>query len=108
MTIIHKHLYLLQESQEVCFDDVFLCVWNHINSYDHKKSTFKNWIAAITRNKTIDYLRKYKYQIEELCYSVNEVSTENLIILLNEEISQETEKMLSCLSEQDRDLFVRL
>lgn len=62
MSIIRKHLYYMEDKQEECFDDVFLNVWNHIESFDETKTSFKNWIAGIARYRSIDYLRKYRHE----------------------------------------------
>ena len=61
-SVIAKHLYLLKEEQEECFDDVFLNVWEHIDSFDGQLSTFQNWIAGIAR-----------YRIHRLFKTVSEV-----------------------------------
>lgn len=53
MSIIQKHLYMMKEKQEECFDDVFLSVWYHIKKYDEGQNSFKNWIAAISKNQAI-------------------------------------------------------
>lgn len=65
-SVIGKHLYLLKEEQEECFDDVFLNVWEHIDSFDRQLSTFQNWIAGIARYRSIDYLRRYRKRMREL------------------------------------------
>ena len=65
-SVIAKHLYLLKEEQEECFDDVFLNVWEHIDSFDGQLSTFQNWIAGIARYRSIDYLRRYRKRMREL------------------------------------------
>lgn len=109
-SILQKHLYLMKDKQEECFDDVFINVWNHIESYDRNQTEFKNWIAGISRHRAIDYLRKYKRELEELSWDdVIEIKDEKQIFeLVENEISQETEKILSCLSETDRELFWKL
>lgn len=46
-------------------NDVLLAIWDHIDSFQPEKNSFKNWIAAIEKYKAIDYLRKYqKEQME--------------------------------------------
>lgn len=37
--------------------EVFLRVWNAIDCFDARRGDLKSWIAAIARNKAIDYLR---------------------------------------------------
>lgn len=107
MSIMHKNLYLMKDKQEECFDDVFINVWNHIKSYDETQTEFKNWIAGVARNRAIDYLRKYKRELEELSFEDESIKPiyEDVLPLIDNEISQETEKMLHCLSEEDRELL---
>ena len=64
-SIIQKHLASFQDVQEECMDDVLLANWNYIEKYDEEKNTLKNWIAAITKYKSIDYARKYAKTVNE-------------------------------------------
>ena len=108
-SVIGKHLYLLVEEQEECFDDVFLNIWNHIDSFDEKQSTFKNWIAGIARYKSIDYLRRYRKQFEDVTLPEDiAAEDQDLLHLIDREISEETEAILQCLKPEDRDLFRKL
>ncbi|MGF7186815.1 DNA-directed RNA polymerase specialized sigma24 family protein [Desulfitispora alkaliphila] len=58
-SIVGKHLYNLQHLHEECLDDVLLAVWDNIDSFYPEKNSFKNWVAAIAKYKSIDYKRKY-------------------------------------------------
>lgn len=62
-SIIRKHLYALPNHQDECLNDVFLAIWNHIHQYDSNKSSFKNWICAIARYRSINTLKKYSKDI---------------------------------------------
>src|SRR5699024_8517635 len=59
-SIIRKYLGNLEIIQDECFDDVLLLIWHNINYYDKSKNSLKNWIAVITKHKSIDYQRQYK------------------------------------------------
>ena len=108
-SVINKHLYLLIEEQQECFDDVFLNVWEHINSFDERQNSFKNWIAGIARYKSIDYLRRYRKRFEDVALPENvAVEDQELLRLIDREISEETEAILQCLKPEDRDLFEKL
>ena len=65
--VIRKHLFTMPQKQEECMNDVLLSIWEHAASFDDKKNSFKNWAAAIARYEAIDYLRKYKRDLEQLC-----------------------------------------
>lgn len=47
--------------------DALLKIWNNSGSYNPKKAKFFTWCYGITRNTTIDYLRKVqKKQLKEI------------------------------------------
>lgn len=110
MSIIAKHLFCLPTMQEECMNDVLLSIWEHIEQYDETRSTFTNWIAGIARYKSIDYLRKYKKISEEQMWEESDAGKddESLIRLIDNEISEETKKMLSCLGKEDQEIFLKL
>jgi RNA polymerase sigma-70 factor (ECF subfamily) len=56
--IIRRHLNGNQQDMEECFADVLVSIWFHIESFDPSKNEFKQWIAAIARYRSIDYMRK--------------------------------------------------
>lgn len=106
--IIKKSLYKCENIQDECIDDVFLAVWYGIDSYDYKRSTFKNWIAGITKFKVIDYQRKY-YKI--LCEKnidnfevLNEKSVEDEVF--KENIDEQTSELLAPLNLDEREIFL--
>ena len=109
MAVVGKHLYLLKEEKQECFDDVFLNVWEHIESFDEKQGSFANWIAGIARYKSIDYLRHYRKRFEEVPLDDTLADENNALSqLIEKEISEETEAILSYLKPEERDLFEKL
>lgn len=107
-SIVVKHLYSLQSQQEECINDVLLSIWNGIGSFDENRNTFKNWVAAISKYKCIDYKRKYMKLLLEQGLEENEV-IETLGIeeeVLKDELSHEVESLLRCLKVEDRKLFL--
>ena len=109
-SIVKKHLFSLQDYQEECINDVFLAVWENIESYRPMRSSFVNWIAGIARYKAIDYKRKYLNRIQTgnlEDVTAGEEDREQMKII-EEELSEEMEEMLSCLSPEDRELFMKL
>jgi len=109
-TVTKKQLSQLPSLQDECINDVLLAIWENIGNYDNKRSTFKNWIAGITRYKAVDYKRKYlRYIKEEPLESVGEIADSKISIdILEKEISDEMEEILSYLSLSDQILFKRL
>ncbi|MDV4149336.1 sigma-70 family RNA polymerase sigma factor [Clostridium sp. AL.422] len=107
-SIIRKHLYNLHDKHEECIDDVLLSIWNNINSFDNSKNTLKNWIAAISQYRAIDYKRKYlKLLNEEIDISQveNQVFIDNSIT--EDELRNDIEELLCCLKKEDRDIFIK-
>lgn len=105
-SIVRKHLYQLESCQDECINDVLFAVWKNIDQYDKDRSSFKNWIAAISKYKSIDYKRKYyklllEQQIDETI--IDKYDTEQQA--LRNELEEETESILMYLNPQDRTLF---
>ena len=106
---VYKNLSGMPEEIEECMDDVFLDVWNNIDRFDESKGSFRSWITAIARFRSIDYLRRYSRRCseEDIADYENKLANDNLLEILNEEISDSMEKLLSGLSDEDRDIILR-
>lgn len=109
-TIVRKSMYNLESHQEECINDILLGVWNNIESFDESRNTFKNWLGGISKFKSIDYVRKYSkhlqnQNIDDVEIKVEDNTHENL---LENELSDDIENILSYLKEKDRDLFLKL
>lgn len=108
-TVSKKHLSLYPDLQEECMNDVLLAIWEKIDSYNSGKSTLKNWIAGITRYKAIDCKRKYLRCLKEIpLEAAEEMPSSMQAEMLEQEISEEIEEILSCLADNDKILFRRL
>lgn len=111
-SVVHRHLYSLTQYEEDCINEVFFAVWNHISSYQPEKSIFANWIGGIARLKALDALRKHSKEMweeridDQVVHIVDGTCEPSLE--LEELISEETEQLLCCLKEKDRELFYRL
>lgn len=108
--IVRKHLYNLTAYQEECIDDVFLAVWNNCHSFDPARNTFANWIAAITKYKTIDYRRKFLKLHRHENFEDQEIAVEGGFEsgVFQYELDQDLDDLLSCLTSQDKELFLKL
>jgi len=101
-SIIRRHL---QEDCEECMDDVFLAIWENISRFDPEKNSFKNWIAAIAKYKSIDYLRKNRLYPEEIREdSALSESAEDTV--LKKELARDFQDILSVLPSEDREMFI--
>ena len=83
---------------------MLLDIWNNINYFDESKSTFKNWIGSIAKYKAINYKKKYIKEIN-LCDIEECSSSYEDKDLMNLEVQQEIEDLLSNLKEKDREIF---
>lgn len=109
-SIVRKHLYALPQYQEECMSDIFLQAWNNIQYYDCMKSSFRNWLAGVARFRSIDYLRKYRreLELEDIDHVIVAEKDDAYEKLVENEISEELKQMLSCLNPRDQELFRRL
>lgn len=110
MAVIRKHLFSLPEKQEECFDDVLLKIWQNIADFDENKNSFKNWAAAIARYRSVDYLRQYQRELATVNIEDTVIVQEDreLAGMIENEISEEMERMLAALKPSDRELFLKL
>lgn len=115
--VVRRHLGNLAKFEEECINDVFFAVWEHADSYRSDKNPFSNWIAGAARLKALDCKRRYARHLLEVGWEDNhqeimgrEKQDRQMpeLSILENEISVETEKMLSCLKPADRELFWKL
>jgi RNA polymerase sigma-70 factor, ECF subfamily len=65
--------------------EVFIKIWNKIDSYDHKKGKLFTWMANLTRNLVIDRIRSADYKNHNL---KNFVRDDNILIVDKEHHSK--------------------
>ncbi|MGG7077020.1 sigma-70 family RNA polymerase sigma factor [Clostridium sardiniense] len=109
-TIVKKHLYKLQNYQDDCINDILMAVWSNIDKFDPSRNTFKNWLAGISKFKSIDYVRKYLKELEhdnidDLTISIKDEASYNID---KNELNDDLESLLNCLKEDDKSLFLKL
>lgn len=109
-SIVKKNMYNLEMYKDECINDILLGVWNNIESFDEERSTFKNWVAGISKYKTIDYKRKYLNNLQYENIDDIEIKIEDNFHkkLIENQLSKDLEDMLSHLKEKDRALFIKL
>ncbi|MGL6175061.1 MAG: sigma-70 family RNA polymerase sigma factor [Cellulosilyticaceae bacterium] len=109
-TVVRKHLYKLKAYEEECMNDILMGIWSNIGRYDPEQNTFKNWVAAISRYKSFNYLKKYLKDLEnENVEDLNLTEEDNTTTIITEnELGEKVSMMLNCLKEKDRELFIKL
>lgn len=108
--IVKKHLYNLPQYHEECINDIYLGIWNNITRFNREKNILKNWIAAISKYKAIDYKRKYLKTLEYIDISEVDIESDFTIEkeVLKKELEYEIEEILKNLSILDKQLFTKL
>lgn len=90
-------------AEDLC-EDVFVKIYQKLDSFDSAKASISTWIYTITRNTVIDYLRSNSVHkeilsdFEEQNYSVSEQYTDERL----EELAEYLEK----LPERQRNIIV--
>lgn len=107
---IFKFVYNMVRSREAAEDitqEVFITIYNKLYLYN-KAYKFSNWVFQVARNKSIDYVRKYKRVYES---SIEEY--ENLSSYKNEiedtamydELISTIVKFINTLSQEDKQIL---
>lgn len=89
-------------AEDLC-SDVFVKVYEKLNTFDSNKASFSTWIFTITRNKLIDYYRQRKVMVEipeTLVYEENEDE-------LKPEDLETLSKALDSLNDRERKIIVK-
>lgn len=109
-SIVRKDLYNLKSHQEECINDILLGIWNNIFSFDENKNSFKNWVAGISKYKTVDCRRKYLKDLENENIDYMQIASEDDAYkeVTKKEIDKDLDELLNCLKTEDKDLFIKL
>jgi RNA polymerase sigma-70 factor (ECF subfamily) len=96
------------ESAKECVNDIYLLVWNKHHLYNPQKSSFKNWLLAVSKYKAIDYKRildkQDTLQLEdELLFSKDDLENEYIL----KEKKKELLNLLDSENEVDKEIFIR-
>jgi RNA polymerase sigma-70 factor (ECF subfamily) len=88
--------------------EVFITVYNKLYMYNSEYK-FSNWLLQISRNKSIDFIRKYKKAYEENIEDIKELSTKEISPEQSAEYKEtksEIIKFINELTEIDRQILV--
>lgn len=108
-SIVHYNLIDISFYEEECINDIIFSIWNNKN-YFNESGSFKNWIAIISKFKSIDYKRKYLklnsiLDIDEIDISDDKALVEDIIIY--KEFKDEVNELLKNLKGIDKELFTK-
>ena len=111
-SIVKKRLFAAPDRVEECMNDIFLGIWRNIDCFDERKGSFVNWASGVARLEAVDTLRKIQREqktvsLDEMEFEIPGEDTE-LFKLTEQELSEETEEIMRCLSSKDQELFRRI
>lgn len=92
-SIIKKHLFTLPHLHQECLVDTITAIWNHIGDFQHTNE-FANWVGSVARYRCLEFLRAHQKEA-------------TIAWLIEKEIAEEKEVMVSCLNPQEQELFYR-
>lgn len=88
-------------AEDLC-SDVFVKVYEKLDTFDDKKASLSTWIFTITRNKLIDYYRSRKVMVEIPADLTYEEDYSNI----DEEMLESLAKGLKSIDERSRKLII--
>ncbi|WP_051824055.1 RNA polymerase sigma factor [Clostridium sulfidigenes] len=96
-----------KEASEDITQEVFITVYNKLDMYNNKYN-FINWVLQIAKNKTIDYMRKYRKVYEsdiDEAYNISssEMGPEESLEYL--EVKENVNKYIKTLDEVDKQIL---
>lgn len=89
-------------AEDLC-SDVFVKVYEKLDTFDSKKASLSTWIFTIARNRLIDYYRSNKITSE---LNENIAIEEDDESILNDDNLQILADSLNKLSEKERDVLI--
>lgn len=103
-------MYNLGSYQDECINDILLAIWDHVACYDASKNSFKNWIAILAKYTSLNYVKKYKRLSDSVELDSSNLVTQdnNISKLIQQDIREDLEHVLSGLKEKDRIIFTEL
>lgn len=109
--IIFKFIYNMLRDREAAEDitqETFITVYDKLYIYN-KDYKFINWIYQIAKNKTIDYIRKYRKVYEANIEDSQELVSKEISPLdytIYKETKEKIERFINKLEEIDRQIII--
>ena len=100
---IQSRVNSVQDAEDIAAD-VFLKVYEKLDTFDETKASLSTWIYTITQNTLTDYFRTRKVFAEITETIEDEVSVEDEVC--NAEILETLADALETLDERERDIII--
>lgn len=97
-----------ETEQEECMNDVFLAIWENVSHYDSRRAAFTTWVSAVTRYRILNYRRRLQNADWEDIDGLQIVAGLDVEEQFLRDEETEFQSLLQGLSEEDREIFVRL
>lgn len=91
LSIIKKHLFTLPHLQKACLIDTVMAIWKYAECFEGENE-FENWAGSVARYRCLEFLRIHQKEA-------------TIAWLIEKEIAEEKEVMISCLSPAEQELF---
>lgn len=110
--MVLRFVYNMIKQKEVAEDitqEVFITIYNKLEMYDRKHS-FSNWILQISKNKTIDYIRKNKKVYEGNIDEAYDLSSQDMSPEESaeyREVKNSVKEYIKTLEDTDRQILMQ-
>lgn len=108
--VLIRNLGEYADRWEECLNDVLMALWVNPQSFEEKRGQLKNWLCAIAKYKAIDRLRRERradYGRVKMGDEQWNAIADEMKDFSEDESMEELQRLISCLSPTDRELFVR-
>ena len=87
-----------KELSEDCLQEVYVKIWNRIDTYDTEKANMMTWMSTIARNHAIDYVRKHELPIQD-DFEMSIIKDDQVHFLDSLENNEENKQLHDCLGQ---------
>ncbi len=92
-----------------CINDIFMCLWNNIESFDEERGNFKYWFKAVAKYKAINYKKKIIKDTNVECIEDYMFESKNQVedLVISKENKEEIISVIQSFKAIDRKIFIR-
>jgi len=87
-----------RELSEDCLQEVYIKIWNRVDTYDTEKANMMTWMSTIARNHAIDYVRKHELPIQD-DFELSIIKDEQVHFLDSLEANDASKQLHDCLGQ---------
>ena len=87
-----------KELSEDCLQEVYIKIWNRIDTYNATRANIMTWMSTIARNHAIDYVRKHELPIQD-DFELSAIKDNQVHFLDNLEANDANKQLTDCLGQ---------